>query len=57
VITPFKRLERAAAMNEFNGTITGGRKGLSYDWQSLVVAAESARLDLELASLTPEYAE
>jgi hypothetical protein len=44
-------------MNEFNGTTTGGRKGLSYDWQSLLVAAESAHLDLELATLTPEYAE
>ena len=44
-------------MNEFNGTTTNGRKGLSYDWQSLLVAAESAHLDLELATLTPEYAE
>lgn len=44
-------------MNEFNGTITGGRKGLAYDWQTLLAAAEAAHLDTELASLTPEYAE
>jgi hypothetical protein len=57
VISLFKRLERAAPVNEFNGTINGGRKGIAYDWQALVAAAEAAHLDCELAALTPEYAE
>lgn len=34
-----------------------GRKGISYDWQSLYIAAQTAELDRELAALTPEYAE
>ncbi len=41
----------------FDGTITNGRKGIAYDWQSLFVQAQTASIDLELASLTPEYAE
>ena len=35
-----------------------GRKGPSYDWQSLLVAAETERLEAALAAqLTPEFAE
>ncbi|MEY2582119.1 MAG: hypothetical protein QOE09_1968 [Ilumatobacteraceae bacterium] len=44
-------------MESFDGTATSGRKGIAYDWQSLLVNAEAATLDLELATMTPEYAE
>ena len=44
-------------MEVFDGTTTSGRKGIAYDWQSLLVSAESATLDFELATITPEYAE
>ena len=44
-------------MEAFDGTATSGRKGIAYDWQSMLVSAESATLDSELASMTPEYAE
>ncbi len=44
-------------MEAFDGTTTSGRKGIAYEWQSLLVSAEAATLDHELAALTPEYAE
>ncbi len=44
-------------MESFDGTTTSGRKGIAYDWQSLLVIAEVATLDRELATMTPEYAE
>lgn len=46
-------------MESFDGTTTSGRKGIAYDWQSLLVRAEAASLDYELATMTsiPEYAE
>ncbi|HZX54463.1 MAG TPA: hypothetical protein VFE86_07265 [Ilumatobacteraceae bacterium] len=44
-------------MESFDGTMTSGRKGIAYDCQSLLVAAEAASLDNELATMTPEYAE
>jgi hypothetical protein len=44
-------------MESFDGTTTSGRKGIAYDWQSLLVSAESVSLELELAALAPEYAE
>jgi hypothetical protein len=44
-------------MEVFDGTTTSGRKGIAYDWQSLLVSAESASLELELATMTPEYAD
>jgi len=43
-------------MEVFDGTATSGRKGIPYDWQSLLAAAEADTLELELASITPEYA-
>ena len=43
-------------MEAFDGTATSGRKGIAYDWQSLLVSAESTTLDQELAAMTPEYA-
>jgi hypothetical protein len=39
-------------MNQFDGTVNAGRKGVAYDWQSLLAAAESSSLDTELARLT-----
>lgn len=44
-------------MEVFDGTTTSGRKGIAYDWQSLLVQAVTATLDSELAAMTPEYAE
>jgi hypothetical protein len=44
-------------MESFDGTTTSGRKGIAYDWQSLLVDAEEVTLDFEFATLTPEYAE
>lgn len=35
----------------------GGRKGIAYDWQSLLAADEAKSLDLDLASLAPTMAE
>lgn len=32
-------------------------KGVAYDWQPLYAAAHAERLDQELASLAPEFAE
>jgi hypothetical protein len=49
--------EEAHVMEVFDGTTTSGRKGIAYDWQSLLVSAEAATLDLELAAMTTEYAE
>ena len=46
-------------MNDHDGTSTAGRKGIAYDWQGVLAAAEVEALDLdrELATLTPHYAE
>ena len=41
----------------FDGTITAGRKGIAYDWQSLYAAAQAQSIDSELARLTPVLAE
>jgi hypothetical protein len=56
-ISPPNRLEEAHVMEVFDGTTTSGRKGIAYDWQSLLVQAVAATLDSELAAMTPEYAE
>ncbi|MEY4230376.1 MAG: hypothetical protein RLZZ362_1225 [Actinomycetota bacterium] len=40
-------------MDQFDGTVNAGRKGMAYDWQSLLAAAEASQLDAELATLTP----
>lgn len=44
-------------MELFDGTATSGRKGIPYDWQSLLAAAEADALELELVTIAPEYAE
>jgi len=54
-----------AAMNTLSTTVVAsqnffsqnGRKGVSYDWQSLYAAAEAATIDCELAALAPALAE
>jgi aminoglycoside phosphotransferase len=43
-------------MEQFDGTVNAGRKGVAYDWQSLLVATESAKLDEGLKALVPQYA-
>ena len=45
--------------HEFDHTTNAGRKGVAYDWQSVLAAAELADCDVdrELAALTPHYAE
>ena len=45
--------------HQSDGTANAGRKGLAYDWQSLLAADEVETLDLdrELAALTPQFAE
>jgi hypothetical protein len=56
-ISPPNVFEEAHVMESFDGTTTSGRKGIAYDWQSLLAAAEAITLEFELAALTPEYAE
>lgn len=52
---------KGAAMNTTTATTPvctqNGRKGISYDWQSLYAAAEAARVDQELADLVPALSE
>jgi hypothetical protein len=43
-------------MEQFDGTVNAGRKGVAYDWQSLIAEAEIARLEATLASFTPATA-
>ena len=45
-------------MERFDETTNGGRKGVAYDWQSILAAAvlEGLDLDRELAALTPQFA-
>ena len=46
-------------MEQFDETTNAGRKGIAYDWQSVLAEheARSVDLDRELASLTPQFAE
>jgi len=46
-------------MERFDGTVNAGRKGVAYDWQSLLAQVEASALDTELASLslTSHFAE
>jgi len=44
-------------MDNFDGTINQGRKGIAYDWQSLYAAAEARSIDHEHAALAPALAE
>lgn len=42
-------------MEQFDGTVNAGRKGVAYDWQSLLAASEAALLDSVL--FVPQFAE
>ena len=42
-------------MEQFDGTVNAGRKGVAYDWQSLMAASEAAQLDTAL--FVPQFAE
>jgi hypothetical protein len=44
-------------MKQFDGTENAGRKGVAYDWQSLLATAEAATLDHELAHFAPQFAQ
>jgi len=37
--------------NRFDGTATAGRKGIAYDWQSLMAATGVAAIEAELSEL------
>jgi hypothetical protein len=50
---PINSTRRGRTMDQFDGTVNAGRKGMAYDWQSLLAAAEASQLDTELATLTP----
>ena len=40
-------------MEQFDGTVNAGRKGVSYDWQALLAESEAKSLDHDLLHLTP----
>jgi aminoglycoside phosphotransferase len=42
---------------QYDGTLNAGRKGVAYDWQSLLVTAEAASLELEFSQFTPQFAQ
>jgi hypothetical protein len=44
-------------MDQFDGTVNAGRKGVAYDWQGLLASIEAVSLDHELAGLAPQFAE
>jgi hypothetical protein len=44
------------SVSSTDGTATGGRKGIAYDWQSLLAADGVAAIEAELADLVLESA-
>ena len=44
-------------MNNIDGTTTAGRKGISYDWQSLLANDVVSSFEAQLADLGLESAE
>jgi len=40
-------------MEQFDGTVNAGRKGVAYDWQALLAASEATSLDQDLLQLAP----
>ena len=44
-------------MNQHDGTATSGRKGIAYDWQSLVAADGVKAIEAELSELVLETAD
>ena len=43
-------------MEQFDGTVNAGRKGVAYDWQAVLAAYEAETLDHELLSFHAEHA-
>ncbi len=48
---------RLYAVNQFDGTATAGRKGIAYDWQSLMATRGVAAIEAELCRLVLETSE
>jgi hypothetical protein len=44
-------------MNHFDCSSTAGRKGMAYDWQSLLAADGVAAMEAQLADMVLESAE
>ena len=44
-------------MNHFDSSSTAGRKGMAYDWQSLLAADGVAVMEAQLAEMVLESAE
>jgi hypothetical protein len=40
-------------MEQFDGTVNAGRKGVAYDWQAVLAAYEAERFEHEFAAFTP----
>ena len=40
-------------MEQFDGTVNAGRKGVAYDWQAVLAADEAKHLDHDLLHLAP----
>jgi len=40
-------------MEQFDGTVNAGRKGVAYDWQALLAQSEAQHLDHDLLHLAP----
>jgi hypothetical protein len=40
-------------MEQFDGTVNAGRKGIAYDWQAVLAEHEAKSLDHDLLSLIP----
>jgi hypothetical protein len=43
-------------MEQFNGTVNAGRKGVAYDWQAVLAAYEAESLDSDLLSFATQNA-
>jgi hypothetical protein len=43
-------------MEQQDGTVTAGRKGVAYDWQAVLASVEATSLDTELQQLVPQFA-
>lgn len=60
-IQPLSVSSKGAAMNDMTTTAPvfsqNGRKGISYDWQSLYAEAQAELIDCELRELAPALAE
>lgn len=46
-----------STMEQFDGTVNAGRKGVAYDWQGVLAAVETAQLERQLGELVPQLAD